>query len=102
MRFHKHKFNAKPTEAYGIRFDSKHEAAVYHELMLAQKAGEVVMVLRQVPFHLPGGVTYRCDFQIFWKDGTVEFRDAKGYETPEFKAKKKMVEALYPVEIHLA
>jgi len=87
------------TERDGMSFMSKLEAAYYDKLNLFQKAGSVLFFLRQVPFHLPGGVKYVVDFQVFYSDGTVEFVDVKGMETPEFIAKKKMVEALYPVQI---
>ena len=95
----RHKFNAKPIEYDGIRFDSKKEAQYYNQLKLRQKAGDVIFFLRQVPFDLPGGVKYRVDFQVFLKDGTVEFIDIKGMETKEFILKKKQVEALYPIKI---
>ena len=97
----KHKYNAKRTVCDGIKFDSKKEAAYYGRLKMLVSAGEVIFFLRQVPFHLPGGVTYRVDFQEFLADGSIRFVDVKGMQTPEFKAKKKMVEALYPVEIEL-
>ena len=98
---HKHKFMAVPTKADGIRFDSKKEAARYENLKLLQMAGEVVFFLRQVPFHLPGGTTYRVDFQIFWANGEVSFEDVKGMQTKEFIRAKKQVEALYPVKIEV-
>jgi dsDNA-binding SOS-regulon protein len=95
----RHKFGAVRTERDGMSFSSKLEAAYYDRLKLLQMAGEVSFFLRQVPFHLPGGVKYVVDYQVFYADGDVEFVDVKGMETPEFVAKKKMVEALYPVEI---
>jgi len=98
---HKHKFNAVPSEVDGIRFDSKKEARYYVNLKLRVKAGEVVFFLRQTPFHLPGGVTYRVDFQEFHADGTIHFVDVKGMKTKDFIMKKKMVENLYPVEIEI-
>jgi len=99
MRVHCHKFSAVKTEVDGIRFDSKKEAEYYRELKLRWLSGEVIFFLRQVPFHLPGGVTYRVDFQEFWADGTVHFVDVKGMRTKEYIMKKKMVESLYPVKI---
>jgi len=96
---HKHKYNAKQVEYDGIKFGSKKEGAYYLQLKLRVKAGEVLFFLRQVPFYLPGGVKYVCDFQEFLTDGTVHFIDVKGMKTDMYKAKKKMVEALYPVEI---
>ena len=97
--FKAHKFNAKPTEVDGIRFDSKKEARRYVQLKLLREAGDIVFFLRQVPFHLPGGVVLRIDFQIFWADETVTFEDVKGMKTESYKAKKRMVEAIYPIEI---
>ena len=99
MRRAYHKFKAKPTISGGFRFDSKKEAKYYDQLIFEQKAGYVLFFLRQVPFHLPGGVVYRVDFQVFTCDGKVKFIDVKGYRTPEYITKKKMVEALYPIEI---
>lgn len=100
-RIHRHKFGARPTEVEGIRFDSKKEARYFQKLRMREAAGEVLFFLRQVPFHLPGGVRYVVDFQEFHADGKVHFVDVKGMETPEFKAKKKQVEALYPITIEI-
>jgi len=96
---HRHKFSAKKTERNGITFPSKLEARYYDLLLLLVRSGEVLFFLRQTPFHLTGGVKYVVDFQVFYSDGSVEFVDVKGVETRAFIDKKKMVEALYPVEI---
>jgi hypothetical protein len=95
----RHKFNATRTELDGIKFPSKLEARRYAQLKALQAAGDVLFFLRQVPFHLPGGVTYRVDFQIFWADGRVSFEDAKGMATETYKIKRRQVEALFPVTI---
>lgn len=95
------KYNAKKVVIDCIKFDSKKEAKYYEELKLRKAAGEVEYFLLQVPFHLPGGVVYKCDFQEFLPDGSVRYVDTKGYETAEFKIKKKQVEALYPVIIEI-
>lgn len=94
-----HKFHAKPSEVDGIRFHSKKEANYYANLKLAQKSGQLLFFLRQVPFHLPGEVRYVVDFAEFWNDGSVRFVDVKGYRTPEYIAKKKILEATYPITI---
>lgn len=99
MRFIKHKFNAKPTTYDGIRFASKKEAKRYLELKELQRCGEILFFLRQTPFHLPGNTKYINDFTIFWVDGHVDFEDVKGMLTPQYKMKKKQVEAIYPIEI---
>jgi Protein of unknown function (DUF1064) len=95
----RHKFNAIPTTIDGIRFGSKREAHYYATLKLAKSSGELLFFLRQIPFALPGNVTYRCDFAEFWKNGEVRFIDVKGMKTPMYILKKKQVEALYPVKI---
>lgn len=95
----RHKFNAVRTEVDGIKFSSKKEATYYQTLCLRKKAGEVLFFLRQVPFHLPGGVRYVVDFQEFHSDGTVHFIDVKGMKTSEYLTKKKIVEAIYPILI---
>jgi hypothetical protein len=95
----KHKFRAKPQEYDGIKFASKKETQRYIHLQNLQKSGEVLFFLRQVPFYLPGGVKYLLDFLVFWADGSVTMEDSKGVRTPLYIAKKKMVEAIYPVEI---
>jgi hypothetical protein len=98
-RFTKHKFKAKPVKDDEHHFPSKLEWAYYNRLKVLQQAGHVLFFLRQVPFHLPGGVKYVIDFVEFHASGDVRFTDVKGLETNEFIAKKKMVEALYPVTI---
>lgn len=96
-----HKFNARPIKDDGHRFPSRREWRYFKELELRQKAGEICFILRQVPIHLPGGVKYLVDFQVFNSDGTVRFIDVKGVETAMFKMKKKMVEELYPITIEV-
>ena len=95
----RHKFNATITERAGIKFRSKKEARYYDMLCLLQRQRDVVFFLMQTKFHLPGNVTYSCDFQVFYPDGTIQFIDVKGKRTKEYIRKKKMVEALYPIEI---
>ena len=95
----RHKFGAKPCELDGIKFASKKERRRYQELKLLQLGGNVLFFLRQTSIHLPGGVKYICDFQVFWSDGTVTFEDVKGYRTDLYKAKKRLVEATYPIII---
>ena len=94
----RHKYKAVPKIADGFRFDSTKEAKYYEQLKHRLQV-DVLFFLRQVPFHLPGGVILRIDFQVFYKDESVEFIDVKGFATSEYKAKKRIVEALYPITI---
>lgn len=93
------KYRAIPTYVDNFRFDSKAEARRYGNLKVLQRSGDVLYFLRQVPMHLEGGVIYRVDFQIFWKDGRVTYEDVKGRDTAQSKQKRRQVEARYPVEI---
>jgi len=102
MKRLRHKYSAVATTLDGHRFSSKKEARYYSQLKLRVAAGEVVQFLMQVPFHLPGGVRYVCDFLEFHASGEVHFVDTKGMETASFKAKKRMVETIYaPIKIEV-
>lgn len=87
----------------GIRFDSQLEARLYQQIKLRKAAGEFrpPYFLRQVSFHLPGGVRYQADFVTFLAGGGSEVIDAKGFSTPAGKNKIKQVEALYEIKIIL-
>ncbi len=100
-RLVRHKYHAQPTKVDNIRYDSKKEARYGGQLNMLQRSGEILFFLRQIPFELPGGVKYRCDFMEFWKNGDIKFVDIKGYDTPMSKLKRKQVEALYPIEIEI-
>ena len=95
----KHKFKARPTEVDGMHFASQKEAKHYGYLNMLVKAGEVLFFLRQVPLHLPGNVKYICDFVVFWENGEVTFEDVKGFKTDLYKAKKKLIEHHYPIDV---
>ena len=101
MKHVKHKFKAVRCESDGKKFPSKLERNFYDQLVFRQKAGDVLFFLRQVAFDLPGNVRYFSDFQVFLPDGTVEFIDCKGVDTPASIIKRKMVEDLYPVTIKI-
>jgi len=95
----RHKFHAVAVKRDGHRFDSKAEARFYDNLCFQQKAGHIVCFLRQVPIHYPGGGKLVIDFLVFYKDGSCEFIDVKGMSTQTYKAKKRIVESIYPFKI---
>lgn len=41
-------------------------------------------------------INYVADFKVYNNDGTIEIIDTKGFETTDFKLKKKMFEYKYP------
>lgn len=98
----KRKYRNEPVTVDGIRFDSKHEAQVYQNLMLQVKAGELKCVCRQVGFDLPGGIRYIADFVTIGKDLTIEVLDAKSEATRKNRVyinKKKQMLACWGIEV---
>lgn len=97
----KHKFGAVKCQSNGIKFSSRLERAYYEQLLLRQKAGDVLFFLRQPVFDLPGRIKYLSDFVVYLADGTVEFVDTKGKDTQVSLNKRKQVEEIYPIEIKI-
>lgn len=110
----------KRAECDGIQFDSQLEMRRYKELKLLKAAGEILYFLRQVPFHLPGGICARLDFMVvypYWssdpaKVTIIEFEDCKApagkrsagrYNDADRVGvnKRKQIKALYGVEVKL-
>lgn len=96
------KYGNRRVEIDGRKFDSQHEAEVYGELMLRQRAGELKLVLRQVPFELPGGIKYIADFVTMDHAGSIEVIDAKSEITRKnrvFINKKKQMASEWGIEV---
>ena len=92
----------------GITFDSKREANRYSELLLMEKAGIIASLRLQPEFKcMVNGkkvCTYKADFEYLMVDdigpqgqiGYYIVEDVKGFKTPVYRLKKKLVEACYP------
>ena len=101
-----HKYNAKPTEIDGIRFDSKREAQRYQELKMLTAAGEIHSLQLQPRFELQPSfkrngktvraIHYVADFQYVTQNGRHVVEDTKGMATAVFKLKKKLFLYRYP------
>lgn len=95
------KYYNNKTEVDGIVFDSLKEANYYCELKLLKQAKLITGFERQVTFKLQPSfrrrnksytaITYRADFVVHYPDGHTEVIDVKGYQTKEYKIKKKML-----------
>ena len=101
----RNKYSAQSSWIDGHRFASKAEAKYYMTLKLRERLGEVTNVQRQEPFVVLGPkgqvvCTYRSDF-TFWDNVEKRKRviDVKGFRTPLYKLKKKLVEAFHNVTI---
>ena len=97
----KHKFGAIRCEHDGIKFPSRLERSIYVYLKEQKELGNIVMFLRQINFDLPGPSKHSVDFLVFTKDNAF-FLEAKGKDLPMGKLKRKQVEDLYCLYIHVA
>jgi len=102
------KYRAIRTMVDGIYFDSKREANRYSELKIMEKAGIINSLKLQPEFKcVVNGkkvCTYKADFEYLMVDdigpqgqiGYYIVEDVKGFKTPVYRLKKKLVEACYP------
>lgn len=101
------KYRNTPTIVDGIRFASKREAKRYQELRLLERAGEISALQLQPRFPIIAeGIpicTYIGDFS-YWTSGKNEAQkfiveDSKGVRTDLYRIKRKLVKALYKLDI---
>lgn len=102
------KFKARRTHVPSLdrTFASKHEAAVAVGLALRQEMGEIALLHFQerYPLRVNGVLvaTYVADF-AYVERHPDEYRpvvaDAKGYPTPVYRLKKRLMRAIYGIEV---
>lgn len=100
------KYGAVATFVDNIRFASKREAVRYVELKVLQQAKEISNLKAEKPdLRIPlkvNGVNmgyYEADFSYTDANGNVIFEDVKGVKTPVYRLKKKLVKAMYGIDI---
>lgn len=109
------KYGAVRTTVDGITFDSKREAQRYAELKLLQRAKKIRNLVLQPVFDITvqphDGIgayavvaKYKADFSYLtipwdYEPERLIVEDVKGVKTPVYRLKKKLVEALYGIEI---
>lgn len=102
MTYPRLKYRNKPTVIDGLRFDSKAEAKRWQELKLLERAGEIKDLERQVRYPLIVNnekiCDYVCDFQ-FKRNGRTVTEDVKGVRTDVYRLKKKLMAALWGIDI---
>lgn len=109
----KMKYGNKKTVSSGLRFDSKKEAKQYEKLKVLELIGEISDLQTQVKFSLiPSqyeGIgkqracverecSYLADF-TFIRNGSLVVQDAKGFKTPEYRIKKKLMLSVHGIKI---
>ena len=102
------KYGAVVTVVEGIWFDSAKEARRWQELRLLEQAGEIRGLERQPEYSLDisGGKVgvYRGDFRYLERTaeggwGSVVVEDVKGIKTPVYRLKKRLLKALYAIDV---
>ena len=93
------KYHAQTCAYDGYNYDSIAEANYAMELDWRLKAGEFEKWERQVPIRIEVNGYHICttkvDFLIHHKDGSKELVEVKGFETPDYRIKKKLIEAVF-------
>jgi hypothetical protein len=102
MKPRKNKYRAVKTKVGDIEFHSKREAARYVVLLDRLKRGEIRNLELQVPIpvKLNGKkvFTYIADF-IYFEGPNRIIDDSKGFKTPVYRLKKRILEAHLGVKI---
>lgn len=99
------KYRNEPTIVDGLRFDSKHEAAVYQQLRVRELAGEIRGLRLQVPFACVVNGIHLCDYVadfVFVEGAATVVIDAKSDMTrklPLYRLKRRAMQACHQVEI---
>jgi len=98
------KYHAVPTIVGDICFDSKKEAARYQELKLLERAGEIIRLELQPKFEIVVNNVKICDYlgdfrYIDAHNMETVTEDTKGVKTPVYRLKKKLVKAIYGIDI---
>ena len=114
------KYGNRKAYAAGQIFDSKKEACRYAELRIMERAGVITDLQKQVKYILiptqrepdiigtRGGIhkgkllekecSYIADF-VYKQDGEIIVEDTKGFRTPEYKIKRKLMLHVHGIRI---
>jgi len=104
------KYGNRKTVVDGITFDSAKESRRYSELRLMEKAGAITHLVRQPTFDfvVSGQMIcrYRADFSYFQMQPNgselpeeLVVEDVKGFKTPLYRVKAKLLKAIHGIEI---
>ena len=97
----RNKYNAKPTQYRGWRFDSKAEANYARQLDIYQETGVISFWLRQTPIDLTENDRYRPDFLVVDATGDIYVVDVKGAETESFRRIRRLWLKYGPVPLKI-
>lgn len=93
------KYHAKSSFYNGFSYDSIFEANYAMQLDWRKKAGDITDWERQFSIRIEINgehiLTTRVDFRIHHNDGSYELAETKGFETPDYKIKKRLIEVVW-------
>ena len=103
------KYGAKKVTIDGITFDSRKEANRWLELSSLERVGKVSNLQRQVKFELlpsqrvngkvvERAVNYMADF-VYEENGQKVVEDTKGFKTPEYIIKRKLMLWVHQIQV---
>jgi hypothetical protein len=99
----KSKYNAEKATLDNVKFDSRAEAKRYATLKLWERAGQIsnLRLQPEYPFYVNDQkvFTYRADFS-YTQNNSIIVEDVKGFKTPVYRLKKKIIEAFYGIQIN--
>ncbi len=100
------KYRNKKVTIDNITFDSKLEAKHYSQLKLLERAGEIKDLELQPRYDLIINDVkigyYKADFRFFdKKEIRQRVVDSKGMDTTVSKLKRKMVKAIYGIDVEI-
>lgn len=96
------KYGAKKVVNEDGKFDSQEEYRRFLNLRLLERAGEIQNLRRQVRYPLQaGGIhisVYIADF-VYTQNGVEVVEDSKGFITPEYRQKRRLMKEILGIEI---
>ena len=97
------KYGAKKTQSDGFSFASKLEAAVYQLLRLMALGKQIDNIECQVQVELSRAkIVYKPDFRYLdLGTGETHYAEAKGFETPEWRIKRRLWLAYGPGPLYI-
>lgn len=106
----KSKYGSRKVTIDGVTYDSLKEYHRFCDLKLMQRAGIITGLQRQVKYELiptqringkviERPVNYYADF-VYKMDRQLVVEDVKGYKTPEYVIKRKLMLSVYGIQIH--
>ena len=102
------KYHSRRIKTYEGTFDSKKEYRRWVELKFMLRSGEITELQRQVSYTLVPSqqtskkkerpVKYIADF-VYKRDGKTIVEDTKGFRTPEYVIKRKLMLFIHGIEV---